>query len=92
MVAPDPPQAPERSETTRFSARSKNPTSFFGEPFRHSVKAVEEEASEQSYSAVIPIVNLTSPHKRIELIRQRPGPITQEQVTPFKKNKIQESK
>ena len=31
-----------RSNSTRSSGRSKKPTRFFGEPFRHSVKSIKE--------------------------------------------------
>ena len=92
VVTPGPNQTPVSSETTRASARSKKPTRFFGDPLCHAVKTIEEETSEQSTSAVIPVINLTSPHKRIELICQRPAPITQEHVTLFHKNKMQEPK
>ena len=90
VAAPKPTQAPDSSEMNRASARSKKPTKFFGDPLRHSVEAVEEEASDHSSSAVKSLVTLTSPHKRIELIHQRPCLIAQEQATPFKKTKFTE--
>ena len=70
LVNADFNQAPDCSDTTRASARSKKPIRIFGDPLRHAVKPVEEQAFEQSTSAVIPLVNLTSPHKHIELIHQ----------------------
>ena len=85
----DNPTPKSSSEFNRSSNRSKKPTRFYGDPFRHSVKSVTESNSAEPSSIQTKTVQvITTPFTPI--VRKVPFPRTKEQTTPFKKTRIEE--
>ena len=80
------------SDSTKSSGRSKKPTRFYGDAFRHSVKSVtDSDPAEFSSQQPIPEQTITTPftptvRKGSQLLFRR----TKEQTTPFKKIRIDE--
>ena len=83
-----------KSDSTRSSGRSKKTTRFFGDPLCHSTKSVTEsvptESSPQEPTLEQTIANPFAPIGRKGI--QLPFPRTKEQVTPFKRIRIEEPK